>query len=167
MYLNYLFFLVWINEDLLSQSKNNIFLHSRRTFSNVRDCGEAESVALHWAVTNMNNTPKGWSQSPCHVHWREKLSRIPETLFSFCLKRMTLTWCLSHSMNRALIIYVIAQELDCSIISNRRYQSYWYHSNYANEWYLLSQIRGSIVVFRDRIHNELRYTIDPNQQWIS
>ena len=40
---------------------------------------------------------------------------------------------------------------------------YWYHSNYPKEWLVLSQIRGSIVVLRDRIHKEQRHTIDPNQ----
>ena len=39
----------------------------------------------------------------------------------------------------------------------------WYHSNYPNEWILLSQIRGSVVVLRDRIHKELGHTIDLNQ----
>ena len=38
-----------------------------------------------------------------------------------------------------------------------------YHSNYPNEWFLLSHIRGSAVVLRDQIHKELGHTIDPNQ----
>ena len=34
----------------------------------------------------------------------------------------------------------------------------WYHLNYSNEWFVLSQIRGRVVVFRDLIHMELRHT---------
>ena len=30
----------------------------------------------------------------------------------------------------------------------------WYHSNYPKEW-LLSQIKGRVIVLRDRIHKEL------------
>ena len=33
--------------------------------------------------------------------------------------------------------------------------SNWYHSNYPKEWFILSQIRDSVVVLRDRIHREL------------
>ena len=36
----------------------------------------------------------------------------------------------------------------------------WHHSIYSKEWLLLSQIRGSIIVFRDQIHKELGHTID-------
>ena len=39
----------------------------------------------------------------------------------------------------------------------------WYHSNDLKEWFLLSQIRGSVVVLSDQIHKELGHTIDPNQ----
>ena len=42
-----------------------------------------------------------------------------------------------------------------------------YHSNYLKKWLLLFQIRGSVVVLRDRILKELGDTIDPNQQWLS
>ena len=36
----------------------------------------------------------------------------------------------------------------------------WYHSNYHNEWFILFQIRGRIVVLWDRIHRELGHTKD-------
>ena len=39
----------------------------------------------------------------------------------------------------------------------------WYHSDYPNEWILLSQIRGLVIVLTDQVHTELRNTIDPNQ----
>ena len=29
------------------------------------------------------------------------------------------------------------------------------HSNYPKEWFILSQIRGQVVVLRDQIHREL------------
>ena len=35
--------------------------------------------------------------------------------------------------------------------------------NNCKEWLLLSQIRDSVVVLRDRIYKELGHTIDPNQ----
>ena len=31
----------------------------------------------------------------------------------------------------------------------------WYHSNYHKDWFILSQIRGRVIVFTDRIHREL------------
>ena len=39
--------------------------------------------------------------------------------------------------------------------TSRQRRQIWYHSNYPKEWFILSQIRGRVVVLRDRIHREL------------
>ena len=31
----------------------------------------------------------------------------------------------------------------------------WYHSNYHKKWFILCQIRGRVVIFRNQIHREL------------
>ena len=43
----------------------------------------------------------------------------------------------------------------------------WYHSNYPKEWFVLSHIRGEVVVLMDRIHKELRHTKDIVVMWLS
>ena len=43
----------------------------------------------------------------------------------------------------------------------------WYHSNYPKEWFILSQIRGRVVVLKDRIHKELGNQLDLIVIWLS
>ena len=40
-------------------------------------------------------------------------------------------------------------------VSITRWKNNWYHSNYPKEWFVLSQIRGRVVILRDRIHRDL------------
>ena len=53
------------------------------------------------------------------------------------------------------------------IIEFTRFDSqFWYYSNYPKGWLLLSQIKGSVVVLRDRIHRERGHTIEWMQSMI-
>ena len=54
-----------------------------------------------------------------------------------------------------------------AIKAPRQWRQIWYHSNYPKEWFILSQIRGRVVVLRDRIHRELRHTKDLIVIWLN
>ena len=50
----------------------------------------------------------------------------------------------------------ILKDLGCEHISGSIYL--WYHSNYPNKWFVLFQIWGRVIAFKDQIHKELEHT---------